>query len=125
MTVYERVRRLCNNQGINISNLGDHLPNASVSKSTISGWKNGSTPRPAIIKAIADYFDVSPEYIANGNGTSVKPTDTSYRPGHHPVVIIDGNEEKLSEQEVALLEIYKDLDVIAKARLLAYASELQ
>lgn len=124
MTLYNRVRRLCNDQGIDISNLGEHLPDANVSKSTISGWKKGAVPRAAIIKAMADYFDVSTEYIISGKGASAGSTDAkSAASNHNPMVIIN-NGEKLSEQEVALLKLYRELDVIKRAKLLAYASEL-
>lgn len=125
MTVYNRVRRLCNNKGIDISNLGQHLPDANVSKGAISHWKNGSVPRAGIIKAMADFFDVSPEYILSGKGTlAVSAEPAGVAKGHTHVAIINGNESKLSDQEVALLSLYKELDVIKRAKLLAYASEL-
>lgn len=125
MTMYDRVRRLCNSKGINISNLGDHLPDANVSKSTISHWKNGAVPRAGVVKAMAEYFDVSTEYIMSGNGSAPETGSiTIHLEGHEPVAIIDGSKKQLSEQEVALLKLYKGLDVIKKARLLAYASDL-
>lgn len=125
MTMYDRVRRLCNSQGIDISNLGQYLPDANVSKSTISGWKKGATPRAGIVKSIADYFDVSPDYIAHGNKTPGVPSDVICVPSDSsPVAIIDGNKRKLSEQEVAVLRLCRDLDVVQTAKLIAYASEL-
>lgn len=125
MTMYDRVRRLCNSQGIDISNLGQFLPDANVSKSTISGWKKGATPRAGIVKSIADYFDVSPEYIANGTKAPVANADAICVPcDSDPVAIINGKKRKLSEQEVAVLHLCKELDVIQTAKLLAYASEL-
>lgn len=125
MTMYDRVRRLCNSQGIDISNLGQYLPDANVSKSTISGWKKGATPRAGIVKAIADYFNVSPDYIANGNKAPVVTADAICVPADSaPVAIIGGKKRKLSEQEVAVLHLCKDLDVVQKAKLLAYAAGL-
>lgn len=125
MTMYDRVRRLCNSRGIDISNLGQYLPDANVSKSTISGWKKGATPRAGIVKSIADYFDVSPEYIAKGNGAPAVSADAiCVSAGSAPVAIINGKEKKLSEQEVAILRLCKDFDVVQKAKLLAYAAEL-
>ena len=122
MTMYERVRRLCNNKGINISNLGQHLPDVNVSKSTVSHWKNGVVPRAGVVKAIADYFEVSPEYILSGNGTPASANTSAA--SHEAVAIINGTTIRLSEQEVALLKMHKKLDVIKKARLIAYAAEL-
>jgi transcriptional regulator with XRE-family HTH domain len=97
-----------------------------VSKSTISGWKKGATPRAGIVKSIADYFDVSPEYIANGNKAPVTNADAICVPrDSDPVAVINGKKRKLSEQEVAVLQLCKELDVVQKAKLLAYASELE
>ena len=125
MTVYDRVRRLCNNQGISISNLGQYLPDVNVSKSTVSHWKNGSTPRPDVVKSIADYFDVSPDYIAHGNKTPGVSSDAICVPSDSsPVAIINGKQRRLSEQEVAVLHLCKDLDVVQTAKLIAYAAEL-
>ena len=44
---------------------------------------------------------------------------------HAPVTIINGSERNLSEQEIALLDMFSKLDVIKQARLLAYAAELE
>lgn len=125
MTLYNRVQRLCNSQGIDISNLGSYLPDANVASSTISGWKKGATPRASIVKAMADYFDVSPEYIMSGKGTAEAAEVKSVVSDRGPVAIINGAEKKLTEQEVALLRLCKELDVVQKAKLLAYASELK
>lgn len=127
MTVYERVRRLCASKGISISNLGDYLPDASVSRSTISGWKNGAVPRPGIVKSMAEYFDVPPEYIAHGaQGNPAMAAEVKKATdGRAPFVVINGSEKKLSEQEVELLKLFRELDVIQKARLLAFAAEIE
>jgi transcriptional regulator with XRE-family HTH domain len=96
-----------------------------ISKSAVSHWKNGSTPRAEIIKSMADFFNVSPEYIANGNKAPVTNADAICVPcDSDPVAVINGKKRKLSEQEVAVLQLCKELDVVQKAKLLAYASEL-
>lgn len=43
---------------------------------------------------------------------------------HAPVTIVNGSEKKLTEQELALLEIFGRLDVVRQAQLLAYAADL-
>ena len=40
-------------------------------------------------------------------------------------VTITNTTEKLSEQETALLELFKKFDVVKQAQLLAYAAELE
>ncbi len=63
MTTYEKIRELCEKEGFSISSLGEKIPGLSINKASITGWKNGSKPRPGKIKAIADYFGVSVEYL--------------------------------------------------------------
>ena len=125
MTLYNRVRRLCSDQGISISNLGDHLTDVDISKSAVSHWKNGSVPRAEVIKAIADFFGVSPDYIVKGDKAPAAAADAICVPTDSaPVAIIGGKKRKLSEQEVAVLHLCQELDVVQKAKLLAYAAGL-
>ncbi len=74
MTMYERIQNLCRNRGFEISNLGDNLPGISLTKGTISKWKSGAVPRASTLKAIADFFGVSPEYLLS------EPIDDSTEP---------------------------------------------
>lgn len=74
MTMYERIQNLCRNRGFEISNLGDNLPGISLTKGTISKWKSGTVPRASTLKAIADFFGVSPEYLLS------EPIDDSTEP---------------------------------------------
>ncbi len=74
MTMYERIQNLCRNHGFEISNLGDNLPGVSLTKGTISKWKSGAVPRASTLKAIADFFGVSPEYLLS------EPIDDSTEP---------------------------------------------
>ncbi len=63
MTIYEKIKRLCEAEGFFISHLGDKIPGLIIDKSTISLWKKGSRPRPSTLKKIADYFDKPIEYF--------------------------------------------------------------
>lgn len=63
---WERFVELCNNVG--------EAPNAVAAKcgvkstGTVTGWSNGAKPRAGVTRRIADYFDVSVDYlIANEN----------------------------------------------------------
>lgn len=130
MTTYDKVRNLCQNRGFEISNLADHVPGLQITKSSISRWKQGSVPRAGVVKAIADYFGVTPEYLTNDeapeiNVGTIRAQQAIVGQTHAPVTIINGSEKNLSEQEIALLKIFGDLDVIGQARLLAFASDLR
>lgn len=62
MSLYEKVQNLCRNEGFEISNLGEKL-GIEITKGSISKWKNGAVPRANTVKAIADYFGVTVDYL--------------------------------------------------------------
>lgn len=121
MSLYERVVQLCTNKGIEISNLGKEM-GIKLDKSTISHWKGGSVPRRSTVKAIADYFGVTVEYL-----TSDAPAENSNNliNGNNNI-IGNGNTvgKSFTEQEKALLDIFESLDVVKQAQLLAFAADL-
>ena len=53
---YDVIQSLCDEKGISMSKLALDL---KISKSNITNWKNGSSPRLDKIKKIAAYFGVS------------------------------------------------------------------
>lgn len=128
MTTYEKIKTLCENAGFSISSISQKIPGLSVNKASVTGWKNGSKPRPDKIKAIADYFGVSMEYLLNEDVVNIQNVNDNHGiigHTHAPVTIINGSEKTLSEQEVALINIFAKLDVIKQAQLLAYAVKLE
>lgn len=127
MTTYEKIKELCENAGFSISSISKKIPGLSINKASITGWKNGSKPRPDKIKAIADYFGVTVEYLTSDEEVSVQTVQDNHGiigHTHAPVTIINGSEKKLTEQELALLELFGKLDVVKQAQLLAYAADL-
>ncbi len=62
MNVYERIETLRKNAGISQGNLEKAL---GFSNGSISKWKT-STPNPERLKKLADYFNVSLEYLLTG-----------------------------------------------------------
>lgn len=127
MTLYEKVQTLCKNEGFEISNLGEKIPGISITKGSISKWKSGAMPRAATIKTIAEYFGVTPEYLTSSEDVSTGVINDNHGiigHAHAPVTIVNGSEKKLTEQEIALLELFSKMDVIKQAQLLTYAADL-
>ena len=122
MTLYEKVEMLCKQKGINISNLGDAL-GIKVDKSTISHWKRGAVPRASTVKAIADYFEVTVDYLTNGSATVETAFNTVNGNNN---IIGNGNTvgTSLTDHQKALLELFDKMDIVKQAQLLAYAAEL-
>ena len=62
-TFWERIELLLKKQGFSQKELGEAV---SVSGASITGWKNGSIPRADIALKIANYLNVSVEWLITG-----------------------------------------------------------
>lgn len=128
MDFYQKVIALCKEKGVSRSRMADDI---GISRSTPKDWESGKvTPRFDTIKKLADYFGVPVNYFTENNGTSIENQTIQDNHGiighaHAPVTIINGSERKLSDQEVALLNIFEQLSVMDQARLLVFAEELK
>lgn len=118
---YERLENLCVKNGITVSSLVKAL---GLSTSKVTAWKNGTVPKGEILVMIADYLDVSVDYLLGRTDMITEINSHNTISGNNNI-IGSGNSvgEKLSEQEAALLEIFRKVDVIKRAQLLAYAAE--
>lgn len=128
MTTYEKVKELCENAGFSISSISQKIPGLSINKASITGWKNGSKPRPDKIKTIADYFGVSVGYLTNDEAVNLQTVQDNHGIiglTHAPVTIINGSERTLTDQEMELLNIFESLGVMERAKLLVFAAELK
>ena len=125
MNFYEKVIGLCQQKGVSRSKMADEI---GISRSTPKDWADKkSTPQFSTIKKIADYFGVSPTYFTDESTVDVQSVQDNHGiigHTHAPVTIINGSERKLSEQEIALIDLFGKLDVIKQAQLLTYAAEL-
>ena len=121
MTTYEKIQMLCRREGFAISNLGERVPGVKITRGAVSGWKKGAVPNAAAIKAIAEFFNVTPEYLTTeGAEASFNTVNGNNN------IIGNGNTvgNNLTEQERALLSLFNKMDVVKQAQLLAYAAEL-
>lgn len=126
MGLYEKVDQLCKSKGIEKSNLGEVL-GIKLTKGTVSKWQKGAMPRAGTLKAMADYFGVTVEYLTNDDAVNVQTVQDNHGiigSTHAPVTIINGSERKLSEQEIALLNIFEKLSVVDQSKLIVFAEEL-
>lgn len=62
MSTLERIKKLCESRGISVPMLEDNL---GIPNNTIYQWKEGSKRQPSLdrLEMIADYFDVSTDYL--------------------------------------------------------------
>ena len=61
--LYSNVKRICDKKGISVGKLEKEL---GLSNGSISKWRN-STPKYDRLQKIADYFNVSVDFLMNGN----------------------------------------------------------
>lgn len=126
MTTYEKIKLLCEKDGFSISSMPQKIPGLSISKASITGWKNGSVPRPEKLKAIADYFNVTPESLLSDETVSVQTVQDNHGiigNTNAPVTIMNGNSH-LTEQETELINLFRKMSIIQQAQLLVNAAEL-
>lgn len=60
---YDQYLNLCNRKGVSPTRAALDI---GVSKTSVTRWKDGATPNGDILKALADYFGVSVDYLLNG-----------------------------------------------------------
>lgn len=56
---FEIVKELCRKQGISLNTLEERI---GFARNSLYSWKN-SSPKPEKLKAVADYFNVSTDYL--------------------------------------------------------------
>lgn len=66
-----RLQELCTAKGITITKLALTL---GISRSNVTNWKNGSVPKSDKIQEIANYFNVSTDYLL-GNEEKIYPSN--------------------------------------------------
>lgn len=65
MTVYERIQELSKEHGLSVRELGRKL---DIGETTIYKWKT-QTPKLDVLEKVADYFDVSVDYLVGRTET--------------------------------------------------------
>lgn len=71
---WDNLIKLCNNRGVSPNGVCLEL---GLSNATATKWKNGAIPRNATLKRIADYFDVSVDYLLGRTSARSAPDSTS------------------------------------------------
>lgn len=104
-----------------------------ISRSSITNWKRGVIPNNVSLNKIANYFNVSTEYLIEDdekiliNGTTI--TGHNHVFGNINPTINNGkntlNGIQLSLQEQELISYFRELSEIEKARVLIYISEFK
>jgi transcriptional regulator with XRE-family HTH domain len=65
---YQRLKKICDDRGITVTYL---LKDLHISTSKGTAWKNGSSPNSEIVKKIANYFNVSTDYLLGNDDKKI------------------------------------------------------
>lgn len=109
----------------------EQLGNAvGVGKSTVRKWETGiiTNIRRDKIVALAKALHTTPSYLMGweDNSQHINTVQDNHGIiGHaNAPVTINSKEHSLNQQELALVELYNQLDIVRQAQLIAYAAEL-
>lgn len=123
---YNQVAKLCFENNIKITALARKL---NLSPSAPARWKDGSFPKTETLQKIADYFDVSVDYLLNGDdhpagntiGGSVQ--NSAVVQGSVGSTVSVNNGGQLQGNEAELIEIFRGLDRKGQIAVLNFAYE--
>lgn len=96
-----------------------------LNKSSVQRYESGQVQRikRPILNAIAEALSVDPLWLLSGSNAAAMQTTPEYLMGQGKREA--ASDQKLTAQELALLKLFKALDVVNQARLLAYAADLK
>ena len=111
MNFYTRIENLRKSKGISQGALEKEL---GFSNGSVSKWKN-SMPTPERLKKLADYFQVTVDYLVTGNSNPTLSLPS-----------LDAENASTAQQiyihDKVLFDVYRSAD---KERLVAYAQKLK
>lgn len=93
MTTFDRVKILCDRRRMSVSELEDRL---DFGKNSLYGWKK-KIPNGANLKKVADYFNVSVDYLL---GRTEDP--------HIETIAAHHDGEEWTEEELEEIERFKE-----------------
>ncbi|NLD87645.1 MAG: helix-turn-helix transcriptional regulator [Clostridiales bacterium] len=93
---WDRFKLLCHEIGKAPNRVGESI---GVSSATITKWKNGSIPNGELLAKVADYFDVSMDYLMGRSYVRKGLSDDDFR-----FALFRGSEGITDEMFEAVLE---------------------
>ncbi len=134
---YERLKLLCEQNDIKLTNLIQQL---GMSSGNMNKWKNGVVPKGNTLSKLADYFNVSVDYLI---GKTDEQTNTYHTNNINSNFVQkngsitfgsvsvgsssdnDSNNIVLSKEETEILNIYRSLNIRRKAKFLNMALDIE
>ena len=96
---YDQVYKLCKQNRISITSFVEN--SLKMSRSNVTKWREGVTPKSDTVQKIADYFGVTTDYLLGNTDIKNKPATDK------------GNE--LSDDDAQLLKLFNQVPEESKA----------
>ena len=71
MTFWDRFEKLCAENNVTAKDVAKVV---GVSSAAVTGWKRGSNPNGELLASVADYFNVTSEYMLDNEEIAIKPS---------------------------------------------------
>ena len=94
---YDIFEQLCAEKGVKPGRAADEI---GISRATVTNWKkNGYSPRKNILEKIADYFQVSADYLIGESEQKEIPADKNSEDEDDDFVVLARHMKKIPEKE--------------------------
>lgn len=110
MTLFDRVSELAKKHGLSVFELSEKL---NLSRNSIYSWKK-SSPKAETLQVVADYFNVSIDYLLGRTNDPSAPSDDTNK-SMAKQVMMRMNTNGLTEED--LEDIEKEMETFFKWRL--------
>lgn len=136
MTFFERYEQLCVEKGTKPQN-AEMIKIAGVSSGAISGWKKGSLPKGDVLCRLANFFDVTTDYLLglselkntyyanNINDSNVVQGNNSGSISVGSTFNGNSNDISLSKEENEILNVYRALEAHDRTKFMNFVFEMQ
>ena len=120
---YNQLEDLCKKNNLTVTAF---LKKLGLSTSKGTAWKKGSEPRSKYVVLISDFFKVSADYLLGRTEkpNSVTQVNTGDVGNHSNVNISNDQTSKYDKTTLQVADIFQDLDVLDKAKVLNLIAEL-
>lgn len=98
MTAFDILKKLCDEQGISINTLEEKI---DLGKNTLYSWKK-NTPKGSNLVKVADYFNVSTDYLLGRTDIKYINKNLETIAAHHE------NDNNWTEEELKEIELFKE-----------------
>lgn len=104
MTFYEKLEMLCKDKGVSLDAAAKAIGKTG---SAASGWRKGSIPYKSTLKALANYFDVTVDWLMS---------DETIAPGAWDSRMESSDYLPLSSAEKMIVDMYRELDEMGRRK---------